>query len=342
MSTNAADTGNSKDKKGLAAVPVALTVLATIFAGMSSTEMTRSMFYRSLAAQHQAKAGDQWGLFQAKKIRGTTFETANDMAMLFYVKPFDESIAVGLREALKQSESDPAAAKIPALPAAAKNLRTALESEDLKSALRFLGNAELPTVETKPVETETLGELLQAIRSRVPETKTESLVVKVPPGAVEAAIETATSNADAFDHACEPVVKSVRTLEKAIGDVDRLVSGVVDPSNELKALSGAVHGAALSLRFAVQDLTARRYDREAKFNQQIGELYEIQVRMAGQESERHRLRSKNFFYAMLFAQAGVTIAALALAKSRQSAFWFIAGLAGLAAVAIGAYVYLAM
>jgi hypothetical protein len=247
-----------------------------------------------------------------------------------------------LLEALKPSESDPAAAKISALPAAGKTLRTALESEDLKPALRFIGNTDLPTIEAKPVETETLGELLQAIRSRVPETKTESLVAKIPPGAVEAAIETATSNADAFDRACEPVVKSVRTLEKAVGDVDRLASGVAEPSNEIKSLAGAVHGAALSLRFAAQDLTARRYDREAKFNQQIAELYEIQVRLAGHESERHRLRSKNFFYAMLFAQAGVTIASLALAKSRQSAFWFIAGLAGLAAVATGAYVYLAM
>src|SRR5207248_1349765 len=144
------------------------------------------------------------------------------------------------------------------------------------------------------------------------------------------------------DRACDPVIKTIRSLERAIGEVDRLVGGIADPPNELKALAGAVHGAALSLRFAAQDFTTRRYDREAKFNQQIGELYEVEVRLAGHESERHRLRSKNFFYAMLCAQAGVTIASLALAKSRQSAFWFFAGLAGLAAVAIGGYVYLAM
>ena len=59
-------------------------------------------------------------------------------------------------------------------------------------------------------------------------------------------------------------------------------------------------------------------------------------------SERHRIRSKNFFYAMLCAQAGVTIASLALARSKQSAFWLMAGLAGLLAMGIGAYVYLAM
>src|SRR5713226_8304711 len=58
----------------LKTTPIVLTVLATAFAGMSSSEMTQSMYYRSLAAQHQSKAGDQWAFFQAKKIRGTSLD----------------------------------------------------------------------------------------------------------------------------------------------------------------------------------------------------------------------------------------------------------------------------
>ena len=103
----------------------------------------------------------------------------------------------------------------------------------------------------------------------------------------------------------------------------------------LKALTAAVS----TMR---QDFTARRYGQEAKYNQQAAELYEVQVRRAGVDSERHRNRSKNFFYAMLCAQAGVTVASLALAKSRKSLFWAVAGAAGLLAIAMGGYVYIAM
>jgi hypothetical protein len=340
MSTNAAD--KPAEKKSLAAIPVALTVLATIFAGLSSSEMTRSMYFRSLAGQYQAKAGSQWGFFQAKKMRGTTLDSQSDLSMLFYVRPFDESVALGLRESLKQAEPNLSAVKMPALPAAVKKLIAVLDSEDAKTALKYLAGSELPPASSKPVETEQLSELLKAVRARTPESQTTNLVAKLPPGALESAIGTAEANADGFDHAVDPIVNSIRTLERAVGEVDRQISGLADPPPEIKTLAGTVHGAALSLRFAAQDFTSRRYDREAKFNQQIGELYEIQVREAGFESERHRIRSKYFFYAMLCAQAGVTIASLALAKSRQSAFWFIAGLAGFIAVAFGAYVYLVM
>src|SRR5262249_10304507 len=58
----------------LTATPVILTMLATVLAGLSSSEMTLSQYFRSVAAQNQSKAGDQWGLFQAKRIRGTTLE----------------------------------------------------------------------------------------------------------------------------------------------------------------------------------------------------------------------------------------------------------------------------
>ena len=45
-----------------------MTVLATVFAGLSSSEMTQAMFHRSLASQQQSKAGDQWAFFQPERL----------------------------------------------------------------------------------------------------------------------------------------------------------------------------------------------------------------------------------------------------------------------------------
>jgi Domain of unknown function (DUF4337) len=336
MSTTAA-AASSQGGKPLATIPVVLTILATILAGLSSSEMTRSMYFRSLAGQHQAKAASQWGFFQAKKMRGTTLEAADNMTMLFFVKPFDENIALGLRQSLNQLPPD----KNSTLVAAIEELRRTLDSEDAKLAIQYVSGAELPT-EKPQHEDYMLSEILTAIRTRTPESKTVHLMPGILPFVVESEIERAETSADAFSRACDPIVKSIQSLERAVGRVHRVLAGAADQSNEHKALAGAVHGAALSLRFGSQDFTARRYDREAHFNQQIGELYEVQVRQAGFESERHRIRSRNFFYAMLCAQAGVTLASFALAKTRQSAFWLIAGLAGLIALGLGAYVYLAM
>jgi len=55
--------------KVLAATPVVMTVVATMLAGLASSEMTRAQYSRSLAAQQQSKAGSQWGYFQAKRLR---------------------------------------------------------------------------------------------------------------------------------------------------------------------------------------------------------------------------------------------------------------------------------
>jgi Domain of unknown function (DUF4337) len=74
----------------LTSLPIVLTVLATAFAGLSSSEMTQSMYYRSLAAQYQSKAGDQWAFFQAKRTRGATLEmTAELLQSLGNPTPFD-------------------------------------------------------------------------------------------------------------------------------------------------------------------------------------------------------------------------------------------------------------
>jgi hypothetical protein len=56
--------------KILTATPVIMTVVATLLAGLASSEMTRAQYDRALGAQLQSKAGDQWSYFQAKKQRG--------------------------------------------------------------------------------------------------------------------------------------------------------------------------------------------------------------------------------------------------------------------------------
>ncbi len=56
--------------KMLVATPVVMTVIATLLAGLASSEMTRAQYDRALGAQLQSKAGDQWSYFQAKKMRG--------------------------------------------------------------------------------------------------------------------------------------------------------------------------------------------------------------------------------------------------------------------------------
>ncbi|MEI6567193.1 MAG: DUF4337 family protein, partial [Verrucomicrobiota bacterium] len=69
--------------KILSATPVILTVLATMLAGLSSSEMTRAQYNRSLAAQQQSKAGDQWGFFQAKRLRGSMQRGSLDLLQSF-------------------------------------------------------------------------------------------------------------------------------------------------------------------------------------------------------------------------------------------------------------------
>src|SRR5213082_981319 len=65
-----ADIPQTSRGKMLAATPVVMAVVATLLAGLASSEMTRAQYRRSLGAQQQSKAGDQWSFFQAKRLRG--------------------------------------------------------------------------------------------------------------------------------------------------------------------------------------------------------------------------------------------------------------------------------
>src|SRR5215472_1993768 len=89
----------------LSATPVVMAVVATMLAGLSTSEMTRAQYDRSLAAQQQSKAGDQWSFFQAKRLRGAfQRNTAELLQSVSEVHPVDPA---KLR-ALAQAPIDPA------------------------------------------------------------------------------------------------------------------------------------------------------------------------------------------------------------------------------------------
>lgn len=65
--------------KILIATPVVMTVIATMLAGLASSEMTTAQYDRAFAAQLQSKAGDQWSFFQAKRLRGALQRNTLDL-----------------------------------------------------------------------------------------------------------------------------------------------------------------------------------------------------------------------------------------------------------------------
>src|SRR5512142_2857228 len=92
--------------KILTATPVVMAVVATMLAGLASSEMTRAQYARSLAAQQQSKAGDQWSFFQAKRLRGAfhrnTIELLQTLSAVQPLAPATLKPAVaGLADQLK-------------------------------------------------------------------------------------------------------------------------------------------------------------------------------------------------------------------------------------------------
>ena len=259
--------------KVLLATPVIMTVIATLLAGLASSEMTRAQYDRAYGAQLQSKAGDQWAYFQAKKIRSAmqrnSFEVLDATTE---IRPVD----------------DPALAKVP-LPAT-------------------------------PVHDPAVAVALQAIEKQQPETDIAALLASVGEPALAAALQTAKDAALAFDTATAPASQAFERLEKALPPRDR--------------------AAARDLTAAKMRHNSVRYDSEARLNQTVANLYELQVRKANVSAERHHRRSGKFFFGMLAAQAAVIVSTFAVAARKRNFLWSLAAVAGGAAIVFAVYVYL--
>jgi hypothetical protein len=401
----------------LTSTPIIMTIVATVMAGMSSSQMTQAQYHRSLAAQNQSKTGDQWAFFQARRIRSTVLDAAVEefraQAMQGDFKPRmleafanrlprelertarkaeDLRLAIEkaggdlgpdgdrLREAVKQFQ-DTLKDATAAAQKAADGVTAFLKQKGTEEAFVYLTSNELPFVGEsrpkdpgKPVEADLkainpdIPTAMDAIEKREETDRLKELLKTINMDQVEKAIEVAEARAAAFNDVCSAPNKAYNELRKLVAEQVKIVGGVqvaaeeVDaalgdlPNGDSKALTdvraagASVVRAAESLRRPARDLdfsykaarndfNARRYTQESRYNQAVAGLLEIQVRKNAFASDKHLESSKTLFFAMLAAQAGVTIGTFALAVRQKSLLWGLATLAGLASIVIAGYVF---
>jgi hypothetical protein len=268
-----ADIPQTKWGKILSVTPIIMTVVATLLAGLASSEMTRAQYDRALGAQLQSKAGDQWAYFQAKKMRGTLYRNSVELVLATSDTRLTDTVT------------------LPQIPAPI----SLSFATDLEAALHGL--------EKQASETE-MAELLKSVTDQ----------------ALAAALAAAKDNAIAFDATISTTNQRLEELEKNLPIGDKTASR----------------------EFAVAKMrySAARYETEARVNQVIATLYELQVRKANFAAERHHKRSGKFFFGMLAAQAAVIVSTFAIAARQRNFLWSVAAIAGVAAIIFAIYVYL--
>jgi Domain of unknown function (DUF4337) len=305
--------------KLLGATPVVMTVLATILAGLASSEMTSAQYDRSLAAQLQSKAGDQWGYFQAKRLRSTLQRNAFDLlASNGELNPLDvgafQQVADKMPPQPEGAGTAPANAPLPAL----------LASAEGKAVLDLLNRDDLPATGATPTLDHQIEAAIAAVEASAPEIEIARLVAPIEVAPLDRALVAARDRVQAFDAAMKPTEQVIAQIESSLARLRTSGDGSLKRDFT-----------ALRVRHA-----ARRYDAEAGLNQAIANLYELQVRKSNVSAERHHLRSQRFFYGMLGAQMAVIIATFAMAARQRNLLWSLAAAAGLGAVVFALYVFL--
>ncbi len=296
--------------KVLSSTPIVMTVVATLLAGLASSEMTRAQYDRSLGAQQQSQAGDQWSFFQAKRLRSALQENTLELLQgTTELHPLDDA---ALRQAAQQ---------LPAMASLRTNLLARLDAS--AGLTRLTGP--LPDLAAETAPDAGLKTALAAVENSQPESAIAPLLAPLPVEVLNAALLAAQGRAQSFDAAIKPA--------NELSDLFLQLAAQLPFNAANTGLRRDI--TVLRLRYLI-----RRYDAEARLNQRIANLVELQVRKSNLTAERHHRRSQRFFFGMLAGQAAVIVSTFALATSRRSLLWSLAAAAGLVAILFAIYVYL--
>ena len=226
--------------KVLGATPIVMTVIATMLAGLASSEMTKAQYDRSAAAQLQSKAGDQWSFYQAKKLRSAVAHNTLDLlAATSEVKLLDVSGLTGADAA----------------------------------TLAALTKGELPPATPAKFD-EAVQTALDAVESSKPEPDITALLVKIKDATLAEAFSAAKDAANTFDNATKPVNKMSDKLDEKLmaGDKDtfRAFSAArlryTAARYETEAKLNSAIGGILELQVRKGNISAEHHhQRSAKF-----------------------------------------------------------------------------
>jgi anion-transporting ArsA/GET3 family ATPase len=309
----------------MGATPVVMAVFSTLLAGLASSEMTKAQYDRSLAAQEQSKAGDQWSFFQSKKLRAALHRNTLDViAATSHTEELDVAALRRAVEALPSSGVATDAVKIRG------QLLEWLAAKESAAALALWQGGEVNADVPEPVDPP-LRAALAALERQAAEETVLRLSEAVDRELLDRELAESRGRTQAFDTMFKPRLQGVDRAEAGLSRLRTLLAGT--PS------AGAIE--ALHRGFTVQRLrlVARRYDAEARLNQVVAGLLELQVRQSNLSAGRHQKRSGRFFYAMLAAQTAVIAATFSLASAWRKILWVASLALGTGGLVFGLYVF---
>lgn len=313
----------------MGATPVVMAVLSTLLAGLASSEMTKAQYDRSLAAQEQSKAGDQWSFFQAKKLRAALHR--NTLDLLAATTHGDEFDSPALRQSI---DALPATGVAPEAAKVRGQLVDWLKAAEAAEAFTLLQGGEFKGVGPVEMTDPQIRAALAALERQASDEEILRLSGAIDREGLERELAAGRARSQAFDVGLKPIVTFVDRGESLLARERSLLAAT--PSG-LAAESLHRGFTVLRLRFA-----ARRYDAEARLNQGVAGLLELQVRQSNLSAARHQKRSGRFFYAMLAAQTAVIAATFSLASAWRKILWGASLVLGLGGLAFGLFVFLAV
>jgi hypothetical protein len=252
---------------------------------------------------------------------------------------------------------------------AKKTIIKILDSDGGKQAMELLNSDKLPEAKDAKRDealaelNKTIGPVVKMIADNQKERDIEHEAAAIKPEQLQEALELAAKQAAAFDKACDPINDTLRKLDSPLNRQRELLrplyqeardsfqvaiqvpAGAGKPLTDVQQACQNLFNSVSRLKAGFQETAndftasklhyhANRYTREKRYNQVVAGLYEIVVRKDGMASDDLRTRSKYFFYAMLAAQGGVTIATFSLALRQKSLLLALAYTAGVTALSI--------